>query len=169
VSADAVRWRTKDAALMYGDALSISFQRYLIANAPCLPQIPQSLGALLPAATGPTSFLVPLHEGEGVWIAVEFGAGAPALDLKAKAGPKVQAWRLSAQSPGKIELIAGAKAGRGELRFTASALNIVEAAAGRAAKAVVELVAPDEFERRTGTTAPARAKAEDGYGGWRLP
>lgn len=154
---------------MYGDALSISFQRYLIANAPPLPHIPQSLGALPPAATGPSSFLVPLHEGEGVWIAVEFGAGAPVLDVKAKAGPKVLAWRLSPHAPGKIELIAGAKAGRGELRFAARALNIVEVAAARAATAIVGLVAPGEFERRTGTAAPPPANANDGYGGWRLP
>lgn len=167
--------------------LSISFQRYLLRGRDRISDIPSSLGAVQPFAVGESRFLVPLHEGEAIWIGVERESSSPTIrgigwyrghsrDLSD--GRSVALGKASGLPAAPLVMIAGVPIEKGmfaPFRLGAEDCFAIDLAAddpdGRwpSRLASVLLVDPGTFLEQTGRAAPDSADPADAYGGWRLP
>ena len=134
---------------------------------------------------------MPVAEGEAVWIGVVRSAPAPALkaigwhqgrtaDLSdgrtcdlagAKLLPETLLLVLAGLPGSPLGLLPFSLAGQGEAagcrRIEIVAIDLDGAMISEPAG--IELVAPAEFESRTGCKAPGPADPAGGYQGWRLP
>lgn len=173
MNADALRWRTRDAALWLDDMLSVSFQRYLIGAAPPIPQIPQSLGRLDPVEVGDSSFVIPFHDGEAAWIAAEFLGELRAISIGAADPGDRSPVELGAGEAGAPAMIAGIEGKEGPRRFAPPPVGcetiLIRAVGTLTGAARVRAVDPRTYLRLTGNRAPPPARARDGYQGWLLP
>jgi len=165
-----MHWTAAPSALALGQALKLSFQRYLIADAPPLPAIPRSLGVLEPALLDDRHFVVALHDEEGVWIAVEFGSTGPLVSIRCSNDDEDGNGALVEQIPGSHRNWMVAGFDYGDLRRIAlDECASISIEAAHTDEIQVDLVDPATFRRLTGREPPPPAKQEDGYGGWLLP
>lgn len=177
-AAGARRHRVERHAVLLASGASLSFQRYLLAGKARFGEAPQSLGALPCAAHG-EGVLVPLPEGEGMWIAclpapeaVQTMLSARPLDRSARAT------KVMGAAPAMLVTLPGLRRGTGDfgaIRRDAAErmLQIAVRTALPRAKAEVEtltvtLVAPERFRSVTGWPV-LPADPLHAFGGWRLP
>lgn len=173
------RWRRiEHHAVLLPSGASLSFQRYLLEGSDAFETAPQSLGALPCAAAG-EGVMVPLPEGEGVWIACLSAPGALRTSLSARPGTQsARATRVTLAAPAMLVTLPGLRRSTGDFaairrRSGERALRIaVRTAFARAEPEIetlaVTLVPPDQFEAATGRHVPA-AEPQHAFGGWRLP
>jgi hypothetical protein len=170
---ERARWRARPEGLRFGSSLALSFQRYLVADAPSLPAIPTSLGAVRPAKIGRDRFMLPLHPGEAVWLGIEFAQANDTIQLIVGDPPQWHEFTFEGSASRGVEMIAALPGPHGALRFGASSgqCAAIDLGAGpkQSGRARVEFVDPETFAQRTGRQAPGPPRREDGYGGWRLP
>jgi hypothetical protein len=173
VTSERARWRARPDGLRLGSSLVISFQRYLVVDAPRLPAIPKSLGAVGPARTGRDRYIVPLHAGEAVWLGIEFLNGTHTIQLAGGDQRDLHEITIERSLSHGVEMIAALPGLPGALRFGPSsgqcaAIDLVPRAEG-VGRARVAFVNPATFRQRTGRDPPRPARRDDGYGDWRLP
>jgi hypothetical protein len=176
------------------DSLSLSFQRYPRPGSGIVAELPRSWGALPVASPDPGELLVPVPEGEGVWVGLLRPAGGPAWAVRVLAhlrpggrtdavagGPAPDSpedLAALAVPPGRV--LAGI-ARRGGDRWSIMRVAPgpgIPACAGLEFRAesegvpaeplTVRLVDPRQFRVRTGSGVPPLS-ADAPYGGWRLP
>ena len=170
---ERTRWRALPEGLHFGSSLLISFQRYLVADAPALPDIPTSLGALNAVEVERGVFLVPVCDNEAVWLGIQFLKEDEPIRVLVGDPPEWHEFALACSISHGVETVAALPGPRGALRFgpLANECSTIEFDVPRQARgrARVEFVDLSTFERLAGRAAPAPARREDGYGGWRLP
>lgn len=169
----APSWRAASDGLHLGSVIALSFQRYLLANAPPLPAIPKSLGALGPAELDPGHFLVPVHVDEAVWLGIEFTEGSPALRLLVGDPKEWHEFTFEGGGSHLPEMVPALPGPMGMARFGAASTQCttIELASLHrdVGRARVDFVEPATFDRLAARAPPEPARPEDGYGGWRLP
>jgi len=175
--------------------LALSFQRYLLPVGGVIDGLPTSLGALPVAAAGDGSLLIPVADGEGVWIGVstepphrlaELGVVATLSDGSVRTvagGGRAGDAPLVAAPAARLAGIPRPDGRHAALTRTATAAGPGCAALAfrcrigpqrrRASAAwvevVVRLVEPAAFAAATGQAPPPPPDPAAGYGGWRLP
>lgn len=177
------------------DTLALSFQRYPCPGSGVLQQLPRSWGALPVAASGARGLLVPVAEGEAVWVGLSAPPGAPACELRVLAhlrpgGPTdAVSGAAGADAAGDLAVLrvpprrhlegvarrAGgwwslARVPPGPEAPGCSSLVLWPRPAGRSPEPpwTVQLVDPAAFTELTGAEVPPLAP-DAPYGGWRLP
>jgi hypothetical protein len=177
------------------DSLSMSFQRYPCPESAVVQDLPRSWGALPVAPAGPRGLVVPVPEGEGVWVGLSRPRDAPAWAVRVLAhlqpGGPTDAVRGGAGTdtagdlavlrvPPRRALEGIARCGGGWWPLTrvppgpdAPACSALEVWAHRDGALpeppwTVHLVDPAVFAAQTGAEVPSLAP-DAPYGGWRLP
>ena len=172
--------RTEDGyKLLFAECLSVSFQRYPESQFRGSAEVPRSHGALAVEFSFPTTALVAVREGEGVWLGL-----IPYADRQCS----VHVSWLSTGSSDDIPLPWSATLAslyflhglrtRNDLfypfvRFPMSrelmpCAGIRISARGEEGTKI-EFVTVAQFEAQTGKPAPPSMSPDDAYGGWLLP
>jgi hypothetical protein len=163
-------WRASRSGLLLDNAARLSFQRYLLADAPPLPALPTSLGSLEPFAIATGAFLVPLHEGEAVWIGIELASETSEARVIARGESEFEPF-IARGTHGPLQTaVAGLERPPGAQRFAlrpCGRSKLLVEVAGRSA--AIELISGAAYQRITGKVPPPPARPSDGYQGWRLP
>ena len=172
--------RTEDGyKLLFGECLSVSFQRYPESQFRGSAEVPRSHGALPVELSSPTTALLAVREGEGVWLGL-----IPYADHQC---PVQVSWLSTGSSDdiplpwsatlASLHFLHGLRTRNNVfcpfVRFPMSrelmpCAGVTIFARGEEGKRI-EFVTVNEFEAQTGKSAPPPMSPDDAYGGWLLP
>ncbi|SDY47888.1 hypothetical protein SAMN05661080_03601 [Modestobacter sp. DSM 44400] len=177
------------------DTLSLSFQRYPCPESAVVHELPRSWGALPVAPGGSRSLVVPVADGEAVWVGLSRPPDAPAWELRVLAhlrpgGPTdavTGAGGTDAAGDLAVLRVPPQRSLEGIARRAGGWWSLTRLAAGPGAPGcsglevwpqpaggppeppwTVQLVDPAAFTAQTGAEVPPLAP-DAPYGGWRLP
>lgn len=168
----------KPFAIETSCGIRFSFQRYRARTAP-FSRPPSSLGAL-PCGARNGELLLPIAEGEAVWIGCELPPSHASIKISLQAywqGTTAASTSVKATSDAKLVVIAGLPRGslfksiglrRQGSRLTTLVLSLSNLAGSRLLGFNVLVCRTRTFERLTARRVPT-LDSSTGYGGWPLP
>lgn len=159
-------WVAARGGLELGSLL-VSFQRFPPSTDVILTA-PTSLGALPVARDrGSADFLLGLGEEEGFWIGIlDSGTSCPTVEVRAHLAE--EGLRAVASVTSSPAVVLGVPCREGYRVFARSTVSSLRVTASNQS-ALVEIVDPLEFSRRSGAPPPEPLDPSAGYRGWRLP
>lgn len=163
-----------------GPVVRVSFQRYPRPESGIVYDPPRSWGALPVSRRGPAEFVVPLPDDEAMWLGLSPAARGADAVVTVRAETEVGTWLDAASNlriaPGTP--VDGVRRQDGGWWPFTRVTTTTDAPSFRTiwivdhvaqAESAIVLVAPGDFARETGVSLEPRLKAEEIYGGWRLP
>ena len=159
--------------------LTVSFQRYPESQLGASAEAPRSHGALPVELISPGTGILPVREGEGVWLGLlpkENRRCAVTVGWLTTVGTKDAPLSWSG-APTSLQVISGLRDASGTLcpfvRFPLSpefkpCIGVLMSADGRDA-IEIRFVDVAEYEGRSGKSAPPPMSVHDSYRGWLLP
>jgi hypothetical protein len=178
-------------AVVLDELIRVSFQRYP-ESAFSPHAIPRSHGALPVGLSKDGVPMVPLTEGEALWIGLRFMSSTRNIPVKAMFLPHLREGSHRAVDPAPIEVDVGlsplaiiwllnTKDGRSgpivrgsrhaniECTFFEIVVMTSKNSPGRKSNLLIRLCSYGEFTAATGLPDPAPIETVSTYGGWRLP